>query len=152
MRNWQKGQPTILIDGNTYYTLESATEWEITEAEGNVVTVAAHKGEEWIKKREQLKRKPAIEKVPNRSGEDRDGIKEMLAKNSVRIVSSQEQEVVIVALTPSGHQNARTIKLDQKARRKAEAEKEKTTTTEPNPTGHQAPPATLHHQYRKQSK
>ena len=134
LRNWQSGQPTVLIDGNTYYTLESATEWEITEAEEHIVTIAAHKGEEWIKKRELQKRKPAMEKGPTRSGEDREWIKEMLTKTSTRIVSQedeitktptapQKEEVVIVAPTPLGHQDAGTIKLDQEARKAAEREK-----------------------------
>ena len=46
LSNWQEGQPTVLI----YYTLESATEWEIMEAQEHIVSLAAHKGEEWIKK------------------------------------------------------------------------------------------------------
>ena len=126
LRNWQRGQPTVLIDGNTYYTLESATEWEITEAEETTVTIAAHKGEEWIKKRDLLKRKPAMEPGPNRSGEDRQWIKEMLEKSSVRIVTSQEaDEVVIVASTSPDHQDAGTIKLDKEAREEAEKEKGK---------------------------
>ena len=68
LRNWRRGQPTVLIDGNTYYTLELATEWEITEAEEFTVSLAAHKGEEWIKNRETLRQKPAMEKGPDRSG------------------------------------------------------------------------------------
>ena len=103
--------------------LESATEWEITEEEEFTVTLAAHKGEEWIKNRETMKRKTAMEKGQHRSGEDREWISKMLAKDSTKIVSSQQ--VVIVAPTPSGHQDAGTIKLDPEARRKEEEGKEK---------------------------
>ena len=116
LRNWRSGQPTVLIDGNTYYTLESATEWEITEAEEFTVSLAAHRGEEWLKKRETTERKAAIEKGQDRSGEDREWISGMLAKDSTKIVSSQQ--VVIVAPTPSGHQDAGTIKLDPEAQSK----------------------------------
>ena len=59
----RSGQPTVLIDGNTYYTLESAMEWEITKAEEFMVSLVAHKGEEWIKNRETMKRKPVMEKA-----------------------------------------------------------------------------------------
>ena len=113
----------VLIDGNTYYTLESATEWEITEAEEFKVSLAAYKGEEWIKNRETLGRRPTMEKGQNRSGEDREWIAKMLAKDSTRIVSSQQ--VIIVAPTPSGHQDMGTIRLDPEARRKVEEGKEK---------------------------
>ena len=121
LRNWRSGQPTVLIDGNTYYTLESATEWEITEAEEFTVSMAAHKGEEWIRDRETMKRKTVMEEGQKRSGEDREWISKMLAKDSTRIVSSQQ--VIIVAPTPSGHQDAGTIKLDPERRRKEEEEK-----------------------------
>ena len=124
LRNWRSGQPTVLIDGNTYYTLELATEWEITEAEEFTVSLTAHKGEEWIKARETMKgRKPTLEKGQERSGEDREWISKMLAKDSTRIVSLQQ--VVIVAPTPSAYQDAGTIKLDPEGKRKEEEEKEK---------------------------
>ena len=65
-----------------------------------------------------------MEKGPERSGEDRNWIKEMLDKSSTRIVSSQEEErVVIAAPTPSGHQDVETIRLDPEARRKQEEKK-----------------------------
>ena len=57
-----------------------------------------------------MKRKSAMEKGHNRSREDREWISKMLAKDSTRIVSSQQ--VVIVAPTPSAHQDVGTIRLD----------------------------------------
>ena len=69
----------------------------------------------------------------NRSGEDREWIAKMLAKDSTRIVSSQQ--VLIVAPTPSGHQDAGTIKLDPEARRKEEVGREKEKKKENNKAG-----------------
>lgn len=113
VKNWRKGQPTVLIDGNTYHTLEAATEWEISEEEEFKVTLAAHRGEDWIKKRDALRRKPALEKGPSGNSE---WIRAMLAKNSTKLVTSQESPV-LVASTPEEHQDAGTIKLDPEKRK-----------------------------------
>ena len=66
----------------------------------------------------------------------------MLAKDSTRILSQEEPEVVLLAPTPSGHQDAGSIKLDPEAREKAEKEKgtaKTKTTTIPRNKGKKAP-------------
>lgn len=66
-----------------------------------------------------------MEKGPERSGEDRSWIKDMLAKSATKIVSSQEDErVVLAAPILSGHKDAGTIRLDPEARNKQEAKKD----------------------------
>ena len=125
LKNWRKGQPTVLIDGDTYYTLEAATEWEINKTEEDLVTIAAHKGEEWLKEREKQGKKPTLRKGTERTRNDKAWISQMLGKGSTKVVASQNEGVVLLAPTPSGHQDAGTIKVNPEARKQSEKRREK---------------------------
>ena len=193
LRNWRRGQRTVLIDGDRYYTLEGATNWNLDEKGEERVTLAAHKGEEWIKEREKSKNPIEIrasqgDKEWVKSPPGKEWVKSLLEKDTVYIVSprspeaqdteagwikarqerekEQEQrmkkewvkskleqdETLLVAPTPSGHQDAGTIKVNPEARKQADknkTEKEKTTTNTSRKgkgkaprTGRNTPPVT----------
>ena len=88
LRNWRRGQRTVLIDGDRYYTLEGATNWNLDEKGEERVTLAAHKGEEWIKEREKSKNPLEI----RASQGDKEWVKSLLGKDSVHLVSLRSPE------------------------------------------------------------
>ena len=79
LKNWRRGQRTVLIDGDRYYTLEAVTNWKLDKEGEDKVTLAAHRGEEWVQKREKMKNPPTIEMQSSKG--DMEWIKELLHKD-----------------------------------------------------------------------
>ena len=88
LRNWRRGQRTVLIDGDRYYTLEGTTNWNLDEKGEERVTLAAHRGEEWIKEREKSKNPLEI----RASQGDKEWVKSLIGKDSVHLVSLRSPE------------------------------------------------------------
>ena len=146
LRNWRRGQRTVLIDGDRYYTLEGATNWNLEEKGEERVTLAAYRGEEWIKEREKTNNPLEI----HASQGDKEWVKSLLGKETTHLVSLRSPE--------AQDTEARWIKArqerekEQKEKEQKEKEKEQWTKTEwvkskleqdetllvaPTPTGHQ---------------
>ena len=139
LKNWWKGQDTIVINKGKYYTLEGAMAWELDQKEEEKVTLATHEGELWLKKWGGI---PPV--VAGKSQKDKTWIHNMLTDENTTAVMSLHPEVMIVAPTLSGHQDAGTIFLDPVARKqdkdrkkwkkpeeKKEKEREKKSYSEP---------------------
>ena len=118
LKNWRKGQDTIVINKGKYYTLEGATTWELDQKEEEKVTLATYEGEQWLKKWGGI---PPV--VAGKSQKDKTWIHNMLTDIDTTAVVSSHPEVMIVAPTPSGHQDAGTIILDPVARKQDENKK-----------------------------
>ena len=83
----------VVIDGEKYYTLEAANSWGMNEEQERKVTLAAHRGEEWLKKRNHTL-------VAGDSKDTDDILSKVFASRVSKLVSSQpEPEPILVAPT-----------------------------------------------------
>ena len=118
LKNWRKGQEIVVIDGEKYYTLEAATNWGMNKEQEEKVTLAAHRGESWLKKGKY--NVTAGDK--NRDMDDILG--KVFASKAAKLVSSQpNSEPALVAATQPTHQDAGSITLDPEARKEVEKNK-----------------------------
>ena len=120
LKEWRKGQEVVVIDGEKYYTLEAATNWGMNKEQEEKVTLAAHRGENWLKKGKY--KVTAGDKDKNVD----DILGKVFASRAAKLVASQPEPDVpaLVATTQLAYQDAGTITLDPAARKKAEAEAE----------------------------
>ena len=118
LKNWRKGQDTVVINKGKYYTLEGATDWELNKEEEDRVTLAAHEGEQWLKKWGDI---PPV--VAGKIQKDKAWIRQLLTSEENTAIVSSQPEIVLVAPTPPAHQDAGSITLDPTARKQAESKK-----------------------------
>ena len=106
LKEWRKGQEVVVIDGEKYYTLEVATNWGMNKEQEEKVTLAAYRGENWLKKGKC--KVTAGDKDRNMD----DILGKVFASKAAKLVASQP-----------AHQDAGTITLDPTARKEAEGKK-----------------------------
>ena len=88
LKNWRKGQEVVVIDGKKFYTLEAATNWGMNKEQEDRVSLAAHKGEEWLANGDHS--------VTAGDKKDMDDIlAKVFASKVAKLVSSQPEPVIV---------------------------------------------------------